>query len=218
MNLGHSCFFGVSAYIFGITYARGIPFPWAWMAGMGCSAAFAAAIRVPLLRLRGAYFAVASFGLITLLALLAYNLGDLTGGAAGLSLPPGDRLLPAYYLNLAVAAGSMALAALVGRSRLGLAPMSPREDEEAAAVFGVHAFRYKALALVLSAIPPGLSGGVYTWQLSYIIPSCSVWRSASSRLSWPCWAAWGTSGAQCSAPSSSPSLRNSCEPRCPPCI
>ena len=126
---------------------------------------------MPLFRLRGAYFAVASFGLITLLELLAHNFSALTGGAAGLSLPPGDRLLPAYYLSLAVAAGSVGLAALVSRSRLGLALMSLREDEEVAAVFGVHALRYKTLALVLSAVPPGLIGGVYTWQLTYINPS-----------------------------------------------
>lgn len=171
MNLGHAGFFGVSAYTFGILYTQGVPIPWAWLAGIGGSMAFAAAISVPLFRLRGAYFAVASFGLITLLELLAHNFGALTGGAAGLSLPPGDRLLPAYYLSLAVAAGSVALAALVARSRLGLALMSLREDEEVAAVFGVYALRYKTLALVLSAVPPGLIGGVYTWQLTYINPS-----------------------------------------------
>jgi len=171
MNLGHASFFGVSAYIFGILYTQGVPFPWAWLAGVGGSVAFAVAISVPLFRLRGAYFAVASFGLITLLELLAHNFSALTGGAAGLSLPPGDRLFPAYYLSLSVAAGSVALAALVSRSRLGLALMSLREDEEVAAVFGVHALRYKILALVLSAIPPGLIGGVYTWQLTYINPS-----------------------------------------------
>jgi branched-chain amino acid transport system permease protein len=171
MNLGHASFFGVSAYIFGILYMQGVPFPWAWLAGIGGSVAFAVAISVPLFRLRGAYFAVASFGLITLLELLAHNFSALTGGAAGLSLPPGDRLLPAYYLSLVVAAGSVGLAVLVSRSRLGLALMSLREDEEVAAVFGVYPLRYKTLALVLSAVPPGLIGGVYTWQLTYINPS-----------------------------------------------
>src|SRR5262245_34605704 len=151
MNLGHSSFYGVSAYTFGVLYAEGTPFVWAWLAGMGGAVAFAAAISIPLLRLRGAYFAVASFGLITLLELLAHHFADLTGGAAGLSLAPGDRLLPAYYLGLTVALGSVALAASVRRSRLGLALMSMREDEEVAAVFGVHGFRYKALALILSA-------------------------------------------------------------------
>jgi ABC-type branched-subunit amino acid transport system permease subunit len=171
MNLGHASFFGVSAYIFGILYMQGMPFLWAWLAGIGGSVAFAAAISVPLFRLYGAYFAVASFGLITLLELLAHNFAALTGGAAGLSLPPGDRLLPAYYLSLVVAAGSVGLAVLVSRSRLGLALMSLREDEEVAAVFGVYALRYKTLALVLSAVPPGLIGGIYTWQLTYINPS-----------------------------------------------
>jgi branched-chain amino acid transport system permease protein len=170
MNLGHSSFFGVSAYTFGILYAAGAPFLWAWLAGMASAVAFATLISVPLFRLHGAYFAVTSFGLITLLELLAHNLADLTGGAAGLSLPPGDRLLPAYYLGFAVAASSVALVALVGRSRLGLALMSLREDEEAAAVFGVHALRFKAVALILSAIAPGLIGGVYAWQLTYINP------------------------------------------------
>jgi branched-chain amino acid transport system permease protein len=31
--------------------------------------------------------------------------------------------------------------------------------------------RYKTLALILSAVPPGLIGGIYTWQLTYINPS-----------------------------------------------
>jgi branched-chain amino acid transport system permease protein len=171
MNLGHSSFFGMSAYTFGILYAGGTPFLWAWLAGMAAAVMFAALIGMPFFRLRGAYFAVASFGLITLLELLAHNLGSVTGGAVGLSLPPGDHLLAAYYLSLAIAAASIALVAWVERSRLGLALMSLREDEEAAAVFGVHAYRFKALALILSALPPGLIGGIYAWQLTYINPS-----------------------------------------------
>ncbi|HEX9871704.1 MAG TPA: branched-chain amino acid ABC transporter permease, partial [Candidatus Tectomicrobia bacterium] len=82
MHLGHTSFFGVSAYTFGILYAHGVAFLWAWLAGMACTTAFAAAISVPLFRLRGAYFAVASFGMISLLELLAHNFADLTGGAA----------------------------------------------------------------------------------------------------------------------------------------
>jgi branched-chain amino acid transport system permease protein len=171
MNLGHSSFFGVSAYGFAILYARGVPFLWAWLAGLAGTLVFAVLISVPLFRLRGAYFAVATFGLITLLELLAHNFAGLTGGAAGLSLVPGDHLLPAYYLSLGVAAGSIALVAWVSRSRVGLALMSIREDEEVARVFGVDSFRFKALALTLSAIPPGLIGGVYAWQLTYINPS-----------------------------------------------
>jgi branched-chain amino acid transport system permease protein len=171
MNLGHSSFFGMSAYTFGVLYAGGTSFLWAWLAGIAAAVTFAALISVPFFRLRGAYFAVASFGLITLLELLAHNLGSLTGGAVGLSLPPGDRLLAAYYLSLGIAAASIALVAWVQRSHFGLALVSLREDEVAAAVFGVHAFRFKALALILSAVPPGLIGGVYAWQLTYLNPS-----------------------------------------------
>jgi branched-chain amino acid transport system permease protein len=171
LNLGHSSSFGMSAYTFGVLYAAGTPFLWAWLAGMASAVTFAALISVPIFRLRGAYFAIASFGLIALLELLAHNLGSLTGGAVGLSLPPGDHLLAAYYLSLAIAVASVALVAWVAHSHLGLALMSLREDEEVAAVFGVQTLRFKALALMLSAIPPGLIGGVYAWQLTYINPS-----------------------------------------------
>jgi branched-chain amino acid transport system permease protein len=171
MNLGHAGFFGVSAYAFSALYVAGTPFLWAWLAGSLATVVFAAAISLPLFRLRGAYFAVASFGLITLLELLAHNLEAVTGGAAGLSLPPGDRLVASYYISLIVAAGTVALVAWVSRSRLGLALMSLREDEEAAAVFGVHGLRYKSVALILGAVPPGLIGGVYAWQLAYINPA-----------------------------------------------
>jgi branched-chain amino acid transport system permease protein len=145
--------------------------------------------------------------------------GAYAGGAAGLSLPPGDRLLPACDLSLAVAAGSVALAVLVGRSRLGLALMSLREDEEVAAVFGVHALRYKTLALVLSAVPPGLIGGVYTWQLTSINPSIVFGLEvALVPIVMAMLGGWGTPGVPCSVPSSSPSSKSSCGPKGPICI
>lgn len=171
MNLGHSGFFGVSAYTFGALYASETSFLWAWLGGLAATVVFAAGMSVPFFRMQGAYFAVASFGLISLLELLAHNLGFITGGAAGLSLPPGDRLIAAYYLSLVIAGATIAAVALVERSRFGIALVSLREDEEVAAAFGVRRLRYKVLAFLLSAVSPGLIGGVYAWQLTYINPA-----------------------------------------------
>jgi branched-chain amino acid transport system permease protein len=55
-------------------------------------------------------------------------------------------------------------------SKLGLALISIREDEQAAGVFGIHAFKYKFVALIISASFPALAGAVHAWYLSYIDP------------------------------------------------
>jgi len=57
---------------------------------------------------------------------------------------------------------------LIVNSRLGLGMIAIREDEEAAAATGINTFRYKVLALGVSAFFAGLAGGVYAYyQASY---------------------------------------------------
>jgi branched-chain amino acid transport system permease protein len=79
-------------------------------------------------------------------------------------------MLPAYYLVLAVAGGTMVLSHFVARSNFGLALFSIREDEEVARAFGVPTTLYKGLALVISSVPASLMGGVYVWNMTYISP------------------------------------------------
>ncbi len=171
LNLGHASFFGIGAYTFGILLKAGHPLLLAFPAGMALAALFAVAISYPFFRLRGAYFALATFGLVTLLELLASNLSDLTGGSEGLTIPTGYRLYHAYYAALAVLAVLIAATAWLARSRLGLAFVSIREDEEVASAFGVNTYGVKCLGLTASAAVAGLAGGLYCWYLTYIIPA-----------------------------------------------
>jgi len=170
LNLGHASFFGIGAYAFGILLRAGQPLAAAFAAGVLLAAAFALAISYPFFRLRGAYFALATFGLVALLELLASNLSGLTGGSEGLTIPTGDRLYHAYYVALVLLAGLVAATAWLARSRLGLALVSIRDDEEVAGAFGVNANGVKCLALVASAAVAGLAGGLYCWYFGYIIP------------------------------------------------
>jgi branched-chain amino acid transport system permease protein len=121
--------------------------------------------------LRGAYFALATFGLISLMGLLANNLRNLTGGSGGISTPAGDHSVAAYYLAVAVALGTLALSWGISRSLFGLALFSIREDEEVARALGTPTILYKGLALVLSSVPASLIGGIYVWNVTYISPS-----------------------------------------------
>jgi branched-chain amino acid transport system permease protein len=170
MNLGHSTFFGLGAYTTAILLNQGLHLFVALGASLLLSAVFAAMVSYPLFRLRGAYFALATFGLISLIEVLTTNLRDLTGGSGGISTPPGNNMLPAYYLVLAVAGGTMVLSHFVARSNFGLALFSIREDEEVARAFGVPTTLYKGLALVISSVPASLMGGVYVWNMTYISP------------------------------------------------
>jgi len=170
MNLGHSTFFGLGAYITAILLNHGFNLFASLLAALLLVALFAALISYPLFRLRGAYFALATFGLISLIEVLTVNLRDLTGGSGGISTPPGNHMLPSYYMVLGVAGATMVMSHLVARSKFGLALFSIREDEEVARAFGVPTSLYKGLALVISSTPASLVGGIYVWNMTYVSP------------------------------------------------
>jgi len=170
MNLGHSTFFGLGAYTTAILLNQGFNLFSALLGALLLAAAFATVISYPLFRLRGAYFALATFGLISLIEVLTTNLRDLTGGSGGISTPPGDHTLASYYLVLAVAGVTMVLSRVVARSKFGLALFSIREDEEVAKAFGVPTTLYKGLALIISSVPASVVGGIYVWNMTYISP------------------------------------------------
>jgi branched-chain amino acid transport system permease protein len=171
VNLGHGAFFGLGAYAYGLTILRGgAPVLGLAVAALAV-AVFAALIAVPIFRLRGVYFAIATFGILKLLEVLAANLQTVTGGTAGVSISPTASTIPSYYAMLAAAAAAVALHAWVGHSRLGLGLVSVREDEEVAETSGIDTYFVKRGVFVLSAILPGIVGGVYMWQLTHVDPT-----------------------------------------------
>lgn len=171
MNLGHVTFFGVGAYGAALLLEAGVSFAAASGLAALASAVAAGLLGHPLLRLRGAYFALATLGLPGLMEVLTRNLRGLTGGSGGLSTPPGDHTATGYLAALALAAATAAATGLLCRTRFGLGLAAIREDEEAAGAFGVPVARYKWTAFVLSSVPAGLAGAIYAWTLTYVSPS-----------------------------------------------
>ena len=170
VNLGHYVFFGISAYGFSILYVKGVPFILCLATGVLVTLIFATLISYPFLRLKGAYFALANFGLIKLFELVAGSLRDFTGGTQGISLKPGYRAFETYYIFLGVVLLTVLVCYWIPRSKFGLALFSVREDEEVAAAFGIDVTKYKMSAYVLSALFPALLGGVYAWYSAFIDP------------------------------------------------
>jgi branched-chain amino acid transport system permease protein len=177
-NLGQATFFGLGAYVAFLLLLRVPGFLEAGPAGSAAAvllggvaaSAFAALAAYPLLRLRGAYFAVGTFAMLLMIRLLVDNLHPVTGGAHGLYIPAAHylELRWAYLLLLALAAASLAVNQGVAGSRLGMAMTAIRESEAAAAAVGIHAFRVRQAALVLGAFPTGLAGGIFGLYSGYI--------------------------------------------------
>jgi branched-chain amino acid transport system permease protein len=170
-----AAFFGLGAYAGGVLQARGVPMVAAWIVAGAIVALFAAALGRAILHLRGHYFAIASLVVAEVLREITNSATDLTGGGMGLNLPVlamdvtnQTRLF--YYAMFAVAASALATAALVDRNRLGFGLRCIQQNEDAAIMLGVNVRRYKVLAFVLSAVFPGLCGGIYASWVNYIDP------------------------------------------------
>jgi len=171
---GNVAFFGIGAYTTGMLIAKAKwPFLLALPFAPIMSAAFAALVGLPLLRLRGHYFAVASLGVGVAVGELVQNIDyqgqPMFGGASGLFLPIysiNNRGLYFFYLMAAAAAVSIAVTWWVLRSRFGYGLIAIRENEEAAAVLGVNTTAYKVAAFALAAALTGLAGGIFSqWNV-----------------------------------------------------
>jgi branched-chain amino acid transport system permease protein len=171
---GNVAFFGIGAYTCGMLVARAHwPLFLALTVAPAAAAAFAALIGVPLLRLRGHYFAVASLGVSVAVGEVIQNLEmgskPVFGGASGLFLPifrSDYRDLLFFYLMVAAGALTVGITWWVLRSRFGYGLIAIRENEEAASVMGVNTTAYKVAAFALSAALTGLAGGIFAqWNV-----------------------------------------------------
>ena len=126
----------------------------------------------PLLRLSGAYFAIAN--LAASLAVLHFianpALEPITRGPYGVSLTCTFDPTYAYAAALVVLALTLGVVVFLKNSRFGLALQAVREDAVSASMAGVNVVRMRIIAWLTSALVAGLAGGVYAWYVSVFYP------------------------------------------------
>lgn len=172
INFGPVAFFGIGAYVTGVLMVKaGAPFFSALLASGVVAGLAAAVVGVPTLRLRGAYFAIATLAFSEVARSLTLNLSALTEGGKGLMLPIYNDAYFFYFTTLALTAGVLATVAVIERTRFGVTLVSVREDEVAAQVLGVNTFLNKLAALGLSAVFLALYGGLYAYWQTFIEPA-----------------------------------------------
>ncbi len=175
LNFGHGAFFGLGAYATAILMVQaGWPFA-AGIAAGGCLAGLAALIAgIPTLRLKGAYFAIATWALARAVQQLAMIL-EITGGPDGMRLPPFLHPQYFFYVMLAVVAATFFLLwYLLEAAPFGLKVKAIRENESGAMALGLNPARIKIQAFMLSAAPAGVIGGVYAYWITYIDPASTL--------------------------------------------
>ena len=171
LYLGHGFFFGFGAYATAMALQHGQPLLLAILLAGCLTLPAAALLSLPLFRLRGAVFALATLGLLLLGGQLARNLSEWPGGSADLSLLPNPRPMLTYSLSVTLAVAVIILHWLLCSSRLGLKLSAVQESEDMAESVGIDCARKKKLALIFSAIPVAMAGGLHAREISFVIPS-----------------------------------------------
>lgn len=173
-----AAFFGLGCYAGALPQNAGVPMVLAWAVATLFVGMFAALLGIIILRLRGHYFAIASFALVEVVRLVISSWGNLTGGGDGLNVPlvsGGPSAVAQTFLGVMIAIMLIVFAVtiLVDRSRLGFGLSCIQQNEDAADMVGVDTTRYKVYAYTLSAMFCGTVGAAYASWTGYIDPSDS---------------------------------------------
>jgi branched-chain amino acid transport system permease protein len=180
INFGSIVFFGLGGYIC-IWLVNSYAWPLAaslLAAGVGVSG-LALIFGLGILRLRGAFFALSTIGIVEGVEAFAENFGPW-GGSSGIYISPqvfqplggpAKALWVIYFAFVAVMGASLYLSYAVKTSKFGLGLLAIGQNEDAAAILGVPTPRYKALIYSTSAFLPAIAGGLYFFKGAFIQPS-----------------------------------------------
>jgi branched-chain amino acid transport system permease protein len=171
VSFGNVVFFGIGTYtaaaLWQHWHQQSIPL--AIVCAMIIAVIFAIALGTPILRLRGHYFAIATLGIALATEEIVANI-DWLGAGSGQAIRPLESFSSYYIAMWIVCAASMLATYLITRSKLGYALVAIRENEEAAAVLGVDATRYKVIAWAISAAMAAAAGAVFAGANGFIDP------------------------------------------------
>ncbi|MEM2365178.1 MAG: branched-chain amino acid ABC transporter permease, partial [Candidatus Bathyarchaeia archaeon] len=129
--------------------------------------------------LGGHYLVIATIALSEIVRVIFINWADM-GGAWGLLMPvvPDSwydfqfhvNRLPYYYIALAMLLSIILIELKIVRSRLGYYFVAIKDDEAMAESLGINTFKYKLLAMIISAGLTGFAGTFYAQYVLYIAP------------------------------------------------
>jgi branched-chain amino acid transport system permease protein len=180
VSVGQQAYVGLGGYaLFYLTGAWDINVYAALLLAGPFAGLMAIPVSFAVFRLRGAYFAIGTWVVSEVFALIA-SLILVLGAGSGLSLTVpifqeissdrGTRDTIVYLMTLGVSLFVFAIVYLLLRSRHGLALTAIRDSEPASASLGVNTFRTKFIIYLATAACTGLIGGLIFLQKLRISP------------------------------------------------
>jgi branched-chain amino acid transport system permease protein len=181
VNFGSAAFFALGAYSSVFMHKIfPLPVPVLILIGAVVSGAVGFGMGYLTLRLRGAFFAIATLALAVVLQTLVVN-WDFVGGSRGAYIIRPETLEFAgfeinyieylFVLMLILAVTALATARTIERSQLGFGFATIRDDEMAAEASGVPTLRLKLIATTLSGAFMGMAGAPFPYYIGYLQPS-----------------------------------------------
>jgi branched-chain amino acid transport system permease protein len=178
VNFGSAAFFALGAYATVFLHKLyPLPIPLLIEIGGGVSGIVGLGMGYLTLRLRGAFFAIATLALAVVLQTLIVN-WDFVGGSRGAYIiRPNEIALIGPYIQylflliLALAVIALTVARGIERSQLGYGFATIRDDELAAEASGVPTLRLKLIATTLSGALMGMAGAPFPYYIGYLQPS-----------------------------------------------
>ena len=178
VNFGSAAFFALGAYSAVAMYRlHPLPIPVLVLIGGAVSGLVGFGMGYLTLRLRGAFFAIATLALAVVLQTLVVN-WDYVGGSRGAYIvrpesiaPFGSYIRYLFLIMLLLAVGAIFAARLIERSRLGYGFATIRDDELAAEACGVPTLRLKLIATTISGALMGMARAPLPYYIGFLQPS-----------------------------------------------
>ena len=181
VNFGSAAFFALGAYSSVFMHKLfPLPVPVLMLIGAAVSGVVGFGMGYLTLRLRGAFFAIATLALAVVLQTLVVN-WDFVGGSSGAYIiRPKAFEFAGFGINyieylfvvmLVLAVIALTTARTIERSQLGFGFAAIRDDEIAAEACGVPTLRLKLIATTLSGAFMGMAGAPFPYYISYLQPS-----------------------------------------------
>ena len=185
LNLGHSAFYGLGAYVSTLLIVKlGIPFWAAFVAGVAFAGFAGTFLSLFAVRLRGHYLAIASLGFAVIVHQILLNWISLTQGPLGIygiAPPPAiviggvviadfRNLAAFFYLVAGFAFLSYMLLSQLVRSPIGETLTAIREDEVSAASLGINGAAWKVFAFGVGSAVAGAAGCFYASFVGTLVP------------------------------------------------
>lgn len=183
MSFGHGAYFGIGAYVLGLTQLYFSSNIWICLLfGMLGAGLAAFLIGLIIIRKSGIYFGLLTVAFTQMFFTIAFRWREVTGGEDGLkfatfSWGPLDLKAPLtlYYFVFVLFMISMILFYRITNSPVGRVMRANKYNRDRTMVLGYNIYRYRLFAYILSALFSGLAGGLAGVRIAAAFAEPMTW-------------------------------------------